>query len=64
VLAALRGITTFDADGLSAPFDPSTNSPSTCWLETTIKNGVWERVNPTGSGFSCQPGGYAHYSGT
>jgi hypothetical protein len=64
VLAAIRGINTFDADGLSAPFDPATNSPSTCWLETTLNNGVWSRLDPKGSGFACSPGGYAHYSGT
>ena len=64
VLAALHNIHSFDANGLSAPFDPGTNSPSTCWLETTIHNGTWQRVDPPTSGFACQPGGYAHYSGS
>ena len=57
VLAALKGIHTFDADGLSAPFDPGNNSPSTCWLETTIDNGTWKRVNPPVKGFACSPDG-------
>jgi len=64
LLAALRNIHSFDADGLSAPYDPGNNQPSTCWLETTVVNGTWKRVNPPTSGFTCSPGGYAHYSGS
>lgn len=63
ILAALANIHTFNANGLSAPFDAGSKQPSQCWLEETVNKGAWVRVTPK-SGFACSPGGYAHYSGT
>jgi ABC-type branched-subunit amino acid transport system substrate-binding protein len=52
VIAALKKITNFSADGLLAPDDPATKTPPTCFLIAQVKNGQWERIEPA-TGFTC-----------
>jgi ABC-type branched-subunit amino acid transport system substrate-binding protein len=52
VLAQLRKVTSFDADGLLAPSNPAGKKPPNCWLLLVVKNGAWQRVSP-GKGFRC-----------
>jgi ABC-type branched-subunit amino acid transport system substrate-binding protein len=60
VLAQLRKVTSFDADGLIAPGNPAGKKPPNCWLLLTVRNGQWQRVSPA-KGFRCDgPYYYAH----
>jgi ABC-type branched-subunit amino acid transport system substrate-binding protein len=45
VMAALRSITSFDADGLLAPANPAGKKPATAWILTQVKNGKYVRVD-------------------
>jgi hypothetical protein len=54
LLAALKRVTSFDANGLIAPSDPGGRKPPSCWLLARIENGVFVRVPPSPkSGFIC-----------
>jgi ABC-type branched-subunit amino acid transport system substrate-binding protein len=53
VLAQLKKITSFDAEGLLAPTNPAKKLPSNCYLVAEIKNGQFQRVEPKTSGFLC-----------
>ena len=53
VIAQLKKITNFNASGLLSNADPPAKKPSGCYLMATIKNGNFVRVQPKGSGFSC-----------
>jgi ABC-type branched-subunit amino acid transport system substrate-binding protein len=61
LLAQLKKITSFDADGLLAPADPAGKKPPTCWLGAVVKGGNWTRVTPA-KGFRCD-GPYFYYKG-
>lgn len=61
VLTALKKIHHFDGDGLLAPADPGSKTPSPCWLMLKIQNGKYVRVLPKTNGFTCSPGGYYYY---
>ncbi|MEO6203836.1 MAG: ABC transporter substrate-binding protein, partial [Mycobacteriales bacterium] len=61
VLAELRKITSFDADGMLAPADPAGKKPPTCWLGAVVKSGKWTRVTPA-NGFRCD-GSYYYNKG-
>jgi ABC-type branched-subunit amino acid transport system substrate-binding protein len=52
VLAALRKVDSFSADGLLAPDDPATKTPPDCFLIARVVNGQWQRESPA-SGFTC-----------
>ncbi len=58
VLRALRGVTSFDADGIIAASDPSAKTPAVCYLVARVEHGVFTRVDdppPTGAthGYRC-----------
>jgi hypothetical protein len=55
---ALKRITSFDDNGMIAAADPSGKKPATCWMILTIKDGKYQRVQPTDKGFTCNPGDY------
>jgi len=52
LLAALRQVRTFSADGLIAPDDPAAKTPPDCSLVVRVVGGQWQRVSPA-SGFMC-----------
>jgi ABC-type branched-subunit amino acid transport system substrate-binding protein len=52
LLAQLRKITSFDADGMIAPSNPAGKKPPTCWILSVVKGGKWQRVSPA-KGFRC-----------
>ena len=53
VIAQLKKITNFGANGLVATSDPAAKTLSPCFLVAGIKNGTYVRELPTGSGFDC-----------
>ncbi len=53
VMAALKTITTFDANGLLAPANPPAKKPATCWVLNQVKNGKFVRVDTPASTFRC-----------
>jgi ABC-type branched-subunit amino acid transport system substrate-binding protein len=61
VLAELRKVHTFDADGMLAPADPAGKKPPTCWLGAQVKDGKWVRMTP-GKGYRCD-GPYYYFKG-
>lgn len=52
VQKAIRGITSFNADGLIAPTGPGQRQGSRCMVMANVVNGAWVRVHPS-SGFDC-----------
>jgi hypothetical protein len=59
LLATLRQVTSFDANGLIATSDPGHRGPPTCWILARIANGVFVRVPPTPhAGYICNAGYY------
>jgi ABC-type branched-subunit amino acid transport system substrate-binding protein len=52
LLAALKNITSFNADGLLATSDPAAKTPPGCFVIAKVENGSWQRVEPS-SGFEC-----------
>ena len=52
VLQVLSGFTSFDADGLVAPFNPAGKVNSSCFMIVTVEGGQWRRTHPE-SGFAC-----------
>jgi ABC-type branched-subunit amino acid transport system substrate-binding protein len=58
VIAQLKKITAFGANGLMATADPAAKKPSACFLMAEIKNGNFVREQPTGSGFDCNASFY------
>jgi len=53
VMAQLKKITSFGANGLMATSDPAAKTLSPCFLMAGIENGNFVRELPTGSGFDC-----------
>ena len=53
VLAQLKKITSFDANGLMATVNPVAKTISPCFMMADIKGGNFVREMPTGSGFDC-----------
>jgi hypothetical protein len=58
VLAQLSKITSFNAAGLLAPANPAQKKPASCYVMMQIKNGKYQRTQPTTSGFSCNSSYY------
>lgn len=52
VVAALRTIDDYDANGMMASAGPGTKRPSTCYLIAEIKGGKYRRLDPA-NGFRC-----------
>ncbi|MBK5307993.1 MAG: ABC transporter substrate-binding protein [Frankiaceae bacterium] len=61
ILAQLKKITSFDADGMIAPANPAGKKPPTCWLGAQVKGGKWVRITPD-KGFRCD-GPYYYFKG-
>jgi ABC-type branched-subunit amino acid transport system substrate-binding protein len=57
VLAQLKSIHSFTADGLLAPSNPGQKKPSTCWILIKIENSKYSRITPN-TGYQCTPGGF------
>jgi len=54
VVAQLKKINSFTADGLMAPIDPAGKHWAKCFLIVKVVNQKWQRVEPpSGSGFHC-----------
>jgi ABC-type branched-subunit amino acid transport system substrate-binding protein len=53
VIAQLKKITSFNADGLFGGSDPAAKTLTPCFLMAGIKNGKFVRELPTGGGFDC-----------
>ena len=58
VVAALKGITKFDSNGMLAPANPAGKQPTTCGIVTQIKGGKYQRVDSPPPGYRCGDGGY------
>ena len=58
VLAQLAKITTFTAGGLISTDDPAAKKAPTCWIMLQVENQKFVKIQPTGEGFTCSPGGY------
>jgi ABC-type branched-subunit amino acid transport system substrate-binding protein len=56
VIAALRSIGTFTANGLLAPGNPGTKTPATCYVVSTIKGGRYERLDTPPNAYRCDGG--------
>jgi len=54
VVAALKTITKFTANGLQAETNPADKGPSTCYLIMKVEGGRYRRVDPAGTGFRCE----------
>ena len=52
-LAALKGVSNFDADGLIGASQPGVKVPSHCVVMAAVQNGQWKRVDPATTGFDC-----------
>lgn len=57
LLAQLKKVHAFDADGLLAKADPAGKHAARCWLFSEVRNGTWVRVDTPKSAFRCD-GGY------
>jgi hypothetical protein len=58
VMAQLKKITSFTANGLMGGSDPAAKTVTPCFLMAGIKNGTYVRELPTGSGFDCNAKSY------
>jgi ABC-type branched-subunit amino acid transport system substrate-binding protein len=64
LIAALKKIKSFSADGITAATDPAQKRPAACWLNITVANGQWKRAQPSPkSGYICSPGGLYYPKG-
>jgi ABC-type branched-subunit amino acid transport system substrate-binding protein len=52
VLAALKGFTSFDANGLVARINPAGKQPTPCFMVVAVQGGKWVRKYPA-RGFQC-----------
>ena len=53
VMAQLRKITSYNANGLFGGSDPAAKTLTPCFVQAGIKNGKYVRELPTGGGFDC-----------
>lgn len=53
LLAALRKVKDYDADGMLAPSGPASKRPATCYVLWQIKAGKYIRVDPPAGGYRC-----------
>jgi len=57
VIAQLKKITSFNADGMVAPTNPAAKKPTGCFIIATLKNGKYVRVLPK-HGYDCNTSYY------
>ena len=62
LVAALKNIHSFSANGALAPADIGNKKASTCWMMATVNNGVFSRITPA-TGFNCT-GTFYNYTGS
>ena len=62
LVAALKNIHSFSANGALAPADVGNKKAPTCWMVATVNNGTFSRVTPA-TGFTCT-GSFYYYSGS
>ena len=55
LLEELTSITSWDGGGLHFETNPGENAVSTCFLFSTVADGVFTRLHPEGEGFDCDP---------
>ncbi|MGA2307578.1 MAG: ABC transporter substrate-binding protein [Acidimicrobiales bacterium] len=53
-LTALKGVTSFNANGLFPAVDPGQKVASVCEVIISVKNGKFERTDPPKTGFECK----------
>ena len=58
VIAALKKIDDFSANGLLAPAGPASKRPPDCFLLAQLKSGKWSRVDTPAPGYRCGDGPY------
>ena len=63
MIAALKGVTKFSANGLTAEASPGTKTPPKCWVMIRVQNGKYVRELPKNGGFDCT-GEYYRIPGT
>jgi hypothetical protein len=56
-IKAMSGITSFNAGGITATYDPAKKTGTPCVSVVGVVNGTWEAINPP-SGFDCSGGYY------
>jgi ABC-type branched-subunit amino acid transport system substrate-binding protein len=64
LLAGLKTLTNFDGDGLTAPDNPVSKTPPSCYVLITVQNGKFVRAPQTPRGFTCSDAQYYHYTGS
>ncbi len=62
MIAALKSIHSFDANGMLAQTDVGNKKPPTCWMLLKVQDGKFVRVLPADKGFTCTPSGYYYAS--
>jgi ABC-type branched-subunit amino acid transport system substrate-binding protein len=56
LMEALANEHSFDANGITGPFDVGSHQGPLCYVMTQVKNGQWQRVYPKKAGaFDCNP---------
>jgi ABC-type branched-subunit amino acid transport system substrate-binding protein len=58
VIAALKKIDEFSANGLLAPAGPASKRPPECYLIAQLKGGKWSRFDTPPPGYRCSDGPY------
>lgn len=62
LVAALKNIHSFNANGALAPADVGNKKAPTCWMIATVHNGTFSRLTPA-TGFDCS-GSFYYYNGS
>jgi ABC-type branched-subunit amino acid transport system substrate-binding protein len=52
----LKGVHSFNSNGMLAPSDPASKTGPSCWLMVSVRNNQFYRYTPS-NGFICNPGG-------
>lgn len=60
LLASLRKVQEYDADGMLAPSSPPAKRPATCYVLWRIKSGKFVRVDTPATGYRCDGKFYKH----
>lgn len=62
LIAALKGVTNFDSNGMVAPAGPGNKTPPTCYIIITVKGGKFIRQDTPPTGWRCGDGDYYRLS--
>jgi ABC-type branched-subunit amino acid transport system substrate-binding protein len=63
LLAAVKGVTTFNGNGLFPTVDPGQKVPAVCEVIISVKGGKFVRTDPAKTGFECK-GKFVPYKGS